>query len=117
MLSEHEVIQVGVEGEEQVVPEFRKNLNFSELGDLIDSCDTAICVDSYLQHHCWSLHKRAIVIFGISDPEIFGHKENVNLLKDRKYLRPNQFDLYYANQHNPEAYVPPETVMEALREM
>jgi len=110
----HRVIQVGVEGEAQMVPEFRTNLSFDGVGELISGCDTAVCVDSYLQHHCWYLNKRAIVLWGISDPLIFGHSIHLNLLKDRQFLRQNQFDLYYSNQHRPEAFVSPEEVLKAL---
>jgi hypothetical protein len=31
------------------------------------------------------------VIWGISDPDIFGYDYNTNILKDRKYLRPDPF--------------------------
>src|SRR4030095_1959806 len=83
---EHNVIQVGGNGDEQVAKELRRNLSFEQVGELIKGCDTGICVDSYLQHHFWFAGKRAIVLFGISDPIIFGHPENLNLLGDRKFL-------------------------------
>lgn len=108
------VIQVGGSSDEQLTKDFRKNLPFDKVSELIEECDTAVCVDSYLQHHCWFLDKRAIVLWGISDPQIFGHEMHLNLLKDRKYLRANQFDLYYSNQHNPDAFVKPGEVMENL---
>jgi hypothetical protein len=54
------------------------------------------------------------VLFSISDPLIFGHPENLNLLRDRKFLRPRQFDLYYINQYNQEAFVTPPEVLQAL---
>ena len=110
----HSVVQVGGGQDEQVTPDFRKDLPFKEVGELINNFSTAICVDSYLQHHCWYLGKKAIVLWGMSDPEIFGHKEHTNLLQDRKYLRSNQFDLYYTNQYCSEAFVPPERVLEEL---
>ena len=97
-----------------MVPDFRKNLSFDGVGELIASCDTAVCVDSYLQHHCWFLNKKAIVLWGISDPLIFGHSIHTNLLKDRSFLRPNQFDLYYSNEHRPEAFSSPDRVMEVI---
>jgi len=114
IIAQHNVIQIGGEEDEQVVPDFRKNLSFDEVGKLISESDTAICVDSYLQHHCWFLNKKAIVLWGISDPLIFGHSLHLNLLKDRSFLRPNQFDLYYSNQHRPEAFVSPDEVLKAL---
>jgi ADP-heptose:LPS heptosyltransferase len=110
----HEVIQVGGNGDEQVAKDFRRNLSFAQVGELIKSSDTGICVDSFLQHAFWYFGRRAIVVFSISDPVIFGHPENLNLLKDRKYLRPNQFDLYYINQYNNDAFVSPKQVIESL---
>lgn len=112
---EYELIQVGGNGDEQVAKDFRKNLPFTEVSKLIKESVTGICVDSYLQHHYWYQDRKAIVLWGISDPNIFGHPEQVNLIKDRKYLRDNQFDLYYRNQYNPEAFVSPEVVLTALK--
>ena len=117
LLKGHNLIQVGGDGDEQLTPDFRRNLSFNELGNLIHESRTGICCDSYLQHYYWFLKRRAIVLFGISDPIIFGHPENINLLKDRSFLRPQQFDLYYVNQYKPEAFVTPEEVLKALHEL
>ena len=114
---DYEVVQVGGGNDEQVAKDFRPNLSFNELGKLVDASETGICVDSYLQHCYWFAGKKAIVLWGISDPVIFGHPENLNLLKDRKNLRPNQFDLYYTNQYNPGAFVSPKEVLAELRKI
>ncbi len=111
----HEVIQVGGDGEEQLVPDFRRGLSHPEVCDLILNSDTFISVDSYIQHAAWSVGKRGIVLFSISNPDVFGHSLHLNLLKDRSYLRPNQYDLYYATDHKPEAFVSPTEVVEALK--
>lgn len=112
--SGHEVIQVGGSSDEQVCPDFRKGLLWEDLAGLIQESDTAICVDSLLQHAYWLLGKRAVVIFALSDPLIFGHKENLNLLKSRSSLRQNQFDLYYVNEYCEEAFPSPQEVVDAL---
>jgi len=112
--NEDEVIQVGGGNDEQLCKDFRPNLDFNELGKLIDASRTGVCVDSYLQHAYWYRDRRAIVLFGISDPVIFGHPENLNLLADRAFLRPNQFDLYYVSDYRAEAFVDPEIVINAL---
>lgn len=114
--NEHKVVQVGGNGDEQVCKDFRKNLSFHDLGKLILESRTGISCDSYLQHCYWYHSRRAIVLFGPSDPVVFGHPENLNLLVDRRFLRPNQFDLYYVNQYNPEAFVKPQDVLRALCE-
>ena len=108
------IVQVGVEGENQLVPDFRKNLSVEALSSLILECRTWVSIDSFFQHLAWTLKKPGTVIFSQSDPDIFGHRENINLLKDRKYLREKQFWLWSQAQYNPEAYVTPDVVYKTL---
>lgn len=110
-----EIIQVGVAGEEQLVKDFRTNLKLTELAELVNECKTWISVDSFFQHFCWDLKKPGIVLFGQSDPNIFGHPENVNLLKDRKYLREKQFWLWEQCEFNASAFVKPSEVLKELK--
>jgi len=114
---DYELVQVGGGNDEQVCKTFRPNPSFHDLGKLITESQTGVCVDSYLSHYYWYLGRRAIVLFGVSDPLIFGTSGNLNLLKDRKFLRPQQFDLYYGNQVNPEAFVSPEEVLKTLNSL
>jgi ADP-heptose:LPS heptosyltransferase len=109
------IIQVGVEGETQLVSDFRKNLPLSELEKLVKECKTWLSCDSFIQHFCWDLGKPGIVVFGQSDPNIFGHPENINLLKDRKYLREKQFWIWEQAEFIEEAFVTPEVVIDALK--
>lgn len=104
------IIQIGVAGEKALVPDFRTNLPFAELTTLVNECRTWVAVDSFFQHFCWDLNKPGVVIFSQSDPNIFGHTENINVLKDRKYLRPNQFWLWTQTTYDINAYVQPEEV-------
>lgn len=112
---DEEVIQVGIEGEQQLVPTFHKNLSLSSLAELVKNCKTWISVDSFFQHFCWDLSKPGIVLFGQSDPNIFGHIENINLLKDRKYLREKQFWLWEQCEFSTECFVEPPIVFNALK--
>ncbi len=114
---DHEVIQLGGNDDLQVAKDVRRNLPHQQVVELIKWSDSGVCVDSYLQHAFWEVGKPAVVLFGISDPVIFGHPENVNLLKDRNFLRPNQFDLYYLTDYKPDAFVTPEEVVKALHEL
>jgi len=111
---DEEVIQVGIEGELQLVPTFHKGLSLTELGELVQQCTTWLSVDTFLQHFCWDLQKPGIVIFGQSDPIIFGHPENINLLEDRKYLREKQFWLWEQISYNDECWVTPNKVLAEL---
>lgn len=110
------VIQVGVEGEEQLVPDFRKNLPIQELRILIKECRTWISCDSFLQHLGWDENKKGIVLWGPSDPLIFGHPENTNLLKDRSCLVENQFIWWEATEHRNDRFVKPKEILEHLKE-
>lgn len=109
------IIQIGIEGEAQLVDDFRKNLSLSELGNLVRECKTWLSVDSFFQHFCWDLGKPGIVVWGPSDPLIFGHPENVNLLKDRSYLRPNQFWWWEQCDFNENSFVEPTIVVDAVK--
>lgn len=112
----HEIIQVGVEGERQLVNDFRKNLSVSELSELMKSADTWIGVDSFGQHLGWDLGIRGMAIFGQSDPLIFGHSENVNVLKSRDYLRDQQFWWWEQAECNDDAFLDPDSILKIFRE-
>jgi len=111
------IIQVGVVTEKQLVDDFRTNLPINELRKLIQECRTWIGVDSFFQHLCWDEGKKGIVLWGPSDPLIFGHPENVNLLKDRSHLAPNQFLWWDMTEHKNERFVEPQEVMEHLNKV
>lgn len=112
----HDVIQVGIDTEPQLTEDFRKNLSLTELSALVNSVDTWIGVDSFGQHFCWDQGKPGIVLFGQSDPEIFGHPENINLLKSRSYLREQQFWLWEQAEFNADAFVGPDYVVKTVIE-
>lgn len=110
------VIQVGVEGETQLVPDFRKNLSIPELRTLLKECRIWISVDSFFQHLGWDEGVPGIVLWGPSDPLIFGHPENINLLKSREYLVENQFIWWEATEHKNDRFVKPKEVLKYLKE-
>ena len=108
------IVQIGIEGEKQLVDDFRKNLPINQLRQLIKDCCIWIGVDSFFQHLAWSESKAGIVLWSVSDPLIYGHTANNNLLKDRVYLAKNQFLWWEITEHNPDAFVKPEEVIKFL---
>lgn len=111
------IIQVGVDGEEQLTDDFRVGLSVPELRSLLHECRTWISCDSFFQHLGWDENVPGIVLWSVSDPNIFGHPENINLLKSRNYLVPNQF-LWWENvEHDPQKFVNPETVLNHLKQI
>jgi ADP-heptose:LPS heptosyltransferase len=108
------IVQVGVLRETQLVEDFRTNLPLSELRKLLKECRTWIGVDSFFQHLAWDEGKPGIVLWGVSDPLIFGHPENINLLKDRSHLAKNQFLWWESTEHKNERFVEPHEVLKHL---
>lgn len=113
-LIDEPVVQIGIEGEEQLVTDFRKGLSVVELRQLLQECKTWISCDSFFQHLGWDAGKKGIVLWGPSDPLIFGHSENINLLKDRSCLVQNQFLWWEFYAHDATLFVPPKDVLQAL---
>ena len=113
LIDDH-IVQVGVDNEKILVDDYRFNLSLKELECLVKSCETWIAVDSFFQHFCWDIGKPGIVLWGQSDPLIFGHPENINLLKDREYLRQNQFHLWEDATYKKEVFVDPIEVIKYL---
>jgi ADP-heptose:LPS heptosyltransferase len=113
-LIDQPIIQVGVQGEQQLVDDFRTNLPLTDLAELVKQAKIWISVDSFFQHFCWDLKKPGIVLWAQSDPNIFGHPENINLLKDRKYLRKEQFWLWEQCDYKKDAFVEPEYVIKHI---
>ena len=113
------VHQISCAGEHDVPGCYKRsnNLRFKEIEELLKECDTYLTVDSFAAHLGWSVKKRGIVIFGISDPVIFGHAENINLLKSRKYLRERQFGLWSEEKPNTDAFINPEIVINAVNDI
>jgi ADP-heptose:LPS heptosyltransferase len=108
------IVQIGLDDEEQLVEDFRKNLSLEELKSLVLECRTWISVDSFFQHFAWDIGKPGIVLFGQSDPLIFGHPENTNLLKDRTCLREKQFWWWEQTEYKSDVFVEPTEVIKFL---
>lgn len=89
-------------------------IDHDKLLDYLNQFDCIVTIDSFIQHFCWFNKIRCIVIFSITDPLIFGHPENINLLKDRKYLSDNQFLIMEQQVYNPDAFIEVNKVKNAV---
>ena len=109
------VTQVGVAGEEEFeVDEVKFNLPLKELIALMKECDYWISVDNFFQHMAYANDKPGFVLFGQSDPNIFGHKENTNILKDRSYLRALPVDIWERAEQTDECFVEPGVIIDII---
>jgi len=111
------VVQVGVEGEQQLVEDFRRNLSLPELSQLIAESQTWCSVDTFFQHWAWHCNKPGVVVWGQSDPNIYGHEQNINLLKSRDYLTPNQFLIWEMIPLRDDCWVTPQVVVSAVQSL
>lgn len=110
----HEVLQVACKGEPPLPGAAREDdLSFARLGELLKICETWIAVDNFFPHLAWTEGEPGVAIFGSSDPLIFGHPENLNLLKDRRNLRKWQFRHWSQENYNPDIFVAPAIVIAA----
>jgi len=111
----HEVVQIGAKGEEKIIGDCLFGLPFDAVKKLITEADLWISVDNFLPHLANHTPTRGIVIFGKSDPNIYGYPQNVNILKDRKYLREKQFDIWEAEFFEADVFVGVDEVLEAIK--
>jgi ADP-heptose:LPS heptosyltransferase len=109
------IVQIGTSGEKPInAHEQKLNLSPAELEKLIKDSYKVITIDSYIQHLCWSIEKPCICLWGKSDPLIFGHPENTNLLKDRRNLRPDPWRWWEDIPYDPSVFVSPEVVLKEI---
>lgn len=114
LLKDHRLIQIGIEGEERLCEDFRAGLSMKQIVWILREANLFISVDNFLPHMAHHYGKRGIVVFSQSDPEIFGYKENINIIKDRKFLRTNQFDSWELCPYNKEAFESPQEILKAV---
>jgi ADP-heptose:LPS heptosyltransferase len=105
---DEDVVQIGIAGDVPLVDDVRIGLPLTEIRALVASCDYWISVDSFLPHLAHHLPKPGVVLWSVSDPDRFGYPENLNLLRDRSYLRPRQFRIWEEQTFNAEAFMPAE---------
>lgn len=106
LLDGHEIIQVGVKGEEELVKNCHFNLPAKDLIEVTNDMDAFISVENFFPHFAnYNFpNKKGVVIFAKSDPAIYGYSQNVNMLKDKKYLRWDQFGPWECTDFIEEAF-------------
>ena len=110
--------QVSLTGQPQIngVNEVYYGLRLKEIQTLVEESFTWLSVDSFLQHfvNIMPSRKSGIVLWSLSDPKIFGYPYNLNLLRDRKYLRPLQFQTWEEIEYNIDAFLSAKEVYDKI---
>ncbi len=109
------VVQIGVAGEDALVSDFRMHLSLKDISALVQTCSLWIAVDSFLPHLAFHLHKPGVVLWSVSDPLIYGYPDNLNLLKDRSYLRAQPFGIWEQQPYNADAFVSADAALAQIR--
>ena len=79
--------------------------------------DTFISVDNFLPHLAAYYNFPGFVLWGKSDPLIYGHEIHTNILKSREYLRPDQFRIWEQTEYNPDVFMHPSLVIRKIKEI
>lgn len=116
MLLHRRLVQIGRKGEKQIVNEMIEDLSMKDLANLLKKSEFWIGIDNFLPHLAHLVKKKGVVLWGPSDPLIFGYSENLNILKDRSFLRRDQFGIWEECEYDPQRFVEPEEVIKAMRE-
>jgi len=111
------VIQIGRAGEELIkgIDDFKADLPLEEIEKLIEASSTWAAVDNFLQHLITK--KSGVVIWSLSDPNIFGYFQNTNILLSRGWLKPRQFDIWEVEEFNVKAFPKPDQVVEEIMKL
>lgn len=113
-----EIWQLGVGNEYRFEGTTQKHFNksFDEIAELANQSSVWLSVENFMPHLCnsYGVKTKGIVIFSKSDPVHYGYPQNLNLLKDRKYLRPDQFFIWEQCDFQEEAFVSAQVVFEEI---
>lgn len=93
----HKVYQIGLPHEQPIGSDgFLTNYKLNNIKDLLTKFDMFMSVDNFFPHYVNLYRKdmKGFVIFSRSDPKIYGYRQNFNILKDERYLRPDQWGLW-----------------------
>lgn len=97
--NKYDVIQIGRTPEEKIpnCSEYLFDKPLKDIKNLLFEVRDWISVDNFFHHFARFYKINGTVIFAKSDPAIFGHKHNNNLLKSKSFLRKDQF-LYWNDE-------------------
>ena len=114
----HSVIQVSRYPDEALTLNIRYNLTLEELTTILNLSDLWISVDTFLPHFAktYNIRRPGAVLWGISDPKVFGYPEHNHILKDPSRLRPNQFEWWEDVPNDPDVWYNAEEVFAILKE-
>lgn len=118
-LKGHRISQLG-RGQEKkfsYVDDYLFDLKLPDVKKVVSQHDIFMSVDNFLPHmvHHDRIKIPGIVIWGKSDPKIYGYPENENILKDRARLRPDQFNLWEQATFDSDDFLKPAELLARIK--
>lgn len=112
------VLQVGIGNEQPIdgVSDMSINCPFYKLVGLLEDCTTWASIDNFFPHFA-HVYKPGVVVWGKSNPLLFGYTNCINLVKDSKYFRSNQFGIWEEEEFDANCFSAPEDVAGAINEI
>jgi hypothetical protein len=114
----HKIYQIGRSGERRLagIKDYWFDLPFVELQKKIRDCWFWISGDNFVQHMVYAMPEsvKGVVLWGVSDPNLFGYDHNLNILKSTFYLRKHQFMWWNDVKRIDESFEEPQKVMEKI---
>jgi len=114
---ENTIIQLGLKGDKLInADHIMFDLPYQAISSLLNISNVWLSVDSFLPHLAnYYKCKPGIVIFSKSDPLIYGYEQNINLLKSKESLRPDQFRIWEQCEYDIDAFIDPEIIINNIR--
>ncbi len=112
--SKYHLVQVGERGEDKLVQDVRFNLSQKEHKKLLSEALTFMSVDTWYPHFAHKQGKPGVVIWGKSNPRIFGYETHFNIYKDTRYFRKEQFRVWNDEPYDVSVFLEPSKVIEAV---
>ena len=110
----YDPMQVLSKGEEALTKIYFEDPSFEQLLELLKGCKTWISVDNFFPHFAHYYNKPGFVLWGPSDENIFGYKDNYNLRAPNSTLKKNQWELWSPNDKS--EFLKPDEVIKAINE-
>jgi len=104
--------QIGLEGEKilEGVNGVVQGMPLMFLKKELQESDLVLSVDNAIQHLCARYEIPCVCIFSVSNPKIWGHQNNRNIYKDKKYFAEDQFLIWDLQDYNKDAFIEPEKI-------
>lgn len=115
---EYNIIQVGVGDEAKfaAADDYKFDLPLQELEELTLRVGRFIAIDNFFHHMAYNIGVNGTVLWGPSDPLLFGYPTQNNILKSRDLLRKDQFGYYkdFKWEHKEIGWHKPEEIIKCI---